>query len=253
MHIRMITDHRILIIAGFVSVWSLFSCQDKIEPIDTSDFGYDYFPVRVGSYKIYQSDSIVLSSAGTIRDTFHSYLKEEVDHFFINEGGDSIYVVKVYFKRLESDTFVYSKSVFVTKNKNKVTRQEDNLVFTKLVFPIAAGARFDHNQYFDSEIDLEIGGELFLSFYDDWNTRYEKTDEILSWDGNPYKSVIVRAVDDERTTLDKKFYYETYLEGVGLYTQDMVFLQDSKGGSTPIDQRATKGFYHKRKLLSYQP
>ena len=232
---------------------ALVSCTDKTEPVDTSAFGYDFYPVRVGSYRVYQSDSIVLRSAGTIRDTLHGFIKEETDNFFITGNGDTIYTLKIYFKRLPTDTFVYQKSTFITKDKYKVTRQEDNLEFTKLVFPIQKGVRFNHNQYFDARVDVEIGGEIFLAMYDGWNTRYESINTPLTWNGNAVDNVVVRLVDDSSTTLEKKYYYETYVKGVGLYRQEMVFLQDNKGGTIPLEERATKGFYHNRVLLEFQP
>lgn len=237
----------------FGCIISFVSCMDKTEPADTSSFGYDFYPVRVGSYRVYQSDSIVLRSAGTIRDTLHGFIKEEMDNFFITGNGDTVYTLKIYFKRLPTDTFVYQKSTFIRKDKNKVTRQEDNLEFTKMVFPIQKGVRFNHNQYFDARIDVEIGGEIFLAMYDGWNTRYESTNTPLDWNGSKVDNVVVRLVDDSGTTLEKKYYYETYIKGVGLYSQEMVFLQDNKGGTIPLEERATKGFYHNRVLLEYHP
>src|SRR5690606_4994624 len=115
------------------------------------------------------------------------------------------------------------------------------------------GVRYNHNQYFDPQIDIEIGGEIFLSLYEGWNTRYESIDQTLVWQGKNVDNVVVRLVDDETTSLEKKVYYETYVKDVGLYKQEMLFLQDNKGGASPIEERATKGFIHQRTLLAFQP
>lgn len=251
MNIRGIHTHlfTLLCIITLVSVFT--ACEDETANVDTSSFGYEYLPVIVGKFRVYQSDSIILRSGGTVRDTVSSQLKEVVDSYTVNTSGDTIYNVKVYHKRPADTAFVYQKTVFMTKDAQKVTRQEDNLVFTKMVFPLKSGTRFNHNQYFDPTIDIEIGGEIFLGMYNDWNTRVESFNGPLFWQGQQTENVKIRLVDDASTSLEKKLYYETYIKNVGLYSKKMIFLQDNKGGSTPIEQRAIKGFYHDLFLIQH--
>ncbi len=224
------------------------ACEKTTETIDINVLGKQYFPLETGKYWIYESDSVVLRSGGTIRDTLHGFLKEEVQSSFINGSGDTVFTVHVYFKRNWSDTFAYQKSVFVSKLPNMVTRQEDNLLFTKLVFPLKTGLRFNHNQLFDENIDIMVGGETLLDMYTDWNTRVESYNEVYNWAEKLSKKTRIRLVDEE-TSLDKKYYYEEYLENIGLYKKEMIFLQDNKGGTVPLPERAIKGFYHNLLLL----
>lgn len=241
-----------ILVFCFLSIIFLFSaCSDETEPEGNIDFGYEYFPLAVGKYREYVSDSIVLRSAGTIRDTLKSYIREEIIEQNISAEGDTMYYVNVYFKRKVDDDWKYQKTVFVTKSVQKVTRQEDNLLFTKMVFPLKAGLRFNHNQYFDSQIDIVIGGEVMRAMYDGWNTRVETINKDLLFEGNKVKNVKIRLVDDVSTSLEKKVYYETYIQNIGLYSKTMIFLQDNNTGTEPIEERAVKGFYHNLTLLEH--
>ncbi|MBK6783297.1 MAG: hypothetical protein IPG79_05675 [Saprospiraceae bacterium] len=58
-------------------------------------------------------------------------------------------------------------------------------------------------------------------------------------------------VDDVSTSLEKKVYYETYIQNIGLYSKTMIFLQDNNTGTEPIEERAVKGFYHNLTLLEH--
>jgi hypothetical protein len=236
------------VLLGFISM-NLHSCQNETEDGKNADIGYGYYPLKVGKYAIFHSDSIILRSGGTIRDTVSALIKEEIDGFFVNEAKDTVYSMKVYYKGQKDTAYVYQKTVFVTREKQKITRQEDNLVFTKMVFPMKRGTRFNHNQYFDSRIDINVGGEIFLAMYDGWNTRVEAVNEPLLYANKQVDNIRIRLVDDASTSLEKKVYYETYIKNVGLYSSKMIFLQDNKGGSTPIEDRAIKGFYHERILI----
>jgi hypothetical protein len=242
---------RILSCVCALSIFLLSACTDETETVDKSDFGYEYYPLSVGKYWEYQSDSIVLRSAGTIRDTLKSYLREEITTRTITGEEDTLYTIKVYFKRLPGDEWQYQKTVFVTKSNQKIIRQEDNLAFTKLVFPLKAGVRFNHNQYFDPLIDVMIGGEVMRAMYGDWNTRIESINNDLVFKGNKVKSARIRLVDDVSTSLEKKVYYEIYIQHVGLYSKSMIFLQDNNTGPEPIEDRAIKGFYHTLTLLEH--
>lgn len=226
-------------------------CENEKENIDPSTYGYEYFPLKVGQYWIYQSDSIVLFSAGTIRDTSASLIREDVVDFFINENMDSIFIVNVSGKSLPDGEWTFQKKIFLSKDSHKALRQEGNLVFTKMVFPIRPSVRFDHNQYFDPTINIEIGGEVFNAMYDGWNTRIDNSSTPVLWLGQPVENVRIRYVDDNSTSLEKKLYYETYIKGVGLYKKQMIFLQDNKGGAQPIEERAIKGFYHDLILVEH--
>lgn len=235
----------------FFAIITLVACEDEKEDVDTSSFGYEYLPLTVGKYRIYQSDSIILRSGGTIRDTVSSRLKEVTDSYTVNANGDTLFTIKIYYQGPNDSVFTYQKSVFMARDQQKVIRQEDNLVFTKMVFPLKAGTRFNHNQYFDPTIDIEIGGEIFLGMYNDWNTRVDALNGPLFWQGQQTDNVRIRLVDDSSTSLEKKLYYETYIKNVGLYSKKMIFLQDNKGGSTPLEQRAIKGFYHDLFLIEH--
>ncbi|MBK8621120.1 MAG: hypothetical protein IPN79_05015 [Saprospiraceae bacterium] len=239
----MISKIMLLLFAVFV-----FGCEKTTETIDTNILGQQYFPLKTGKYWIYESDSVILRGGGTIRDTLHGYIKEEVHSSFINGSGDTVFNVHVYFKRKLDDTFTYYNTVFISRLPNMVLRQEDNLLFTKLVFPLKTGLRFNHNQLFDQNIDVMVGGETFLDMYSEWNTRIESYNEVYNWAGDLLKRTRIRLVDEE-TSLDKKYYYEEYLENIGLYKKEMIFLQDNKGGTIPLPERAIRGFYHNLLLL----
>lgn len=247
-------QHKLLLIVSFfmIIILSLVSCSSETETYDESKLGKDFFPVETGKYWIYQSDSIIYRSGGVFRDTVRSFLKEEIGDSFVDLSGLKQYRVNRYFKRNIEDAWLYQNTWATYLDGSRAMRQEDNLKFIKLIFPFKKGSRWNGNQYLDTEINIEVGGEMLKNMYLNWNSRIESRDTLLTLAGKSYPSIIVNLVNDTTSNVDKKVVIESYGKNVGLVHKSVIILQDDSFSSEkPIEQRAKRGFFHQLILLDH--
>jgi hypothetical protein len=106
---------------------SFFSCTEKTEILDENLFGYEYFPLETGKFRIYASDSIIFTGGGTRRDTFHSFIREEVGDSFTDQEGKRGYKIERYFKREIEDSWTRMNTWTAYSEKTRIITNEDNL------------------------------------------------------------------------------------------------------------------------------
>ncbi|KXK40432.1 MAG: hypothetical protein UZ09_BCD002000402 [Bacteroidetes bacterium OLB9] len=226
-------------------------CISEVEIPDTSDYGYEYFPIEKGRSWIYQSDSIVFYNSGQEVDTFRSYLKEEIGDIIKDIDGTEIHKVKRYFKRNESDPWTPIHTWTTSLRDNKALRTEENLKFIKMVFPIKENLNFDGNLYIDPEIRIEVQGEA-LEPYKVWKTRIEDIDTLIRFHDTDLACMMIHLVDDT-TIVDRRRVYEFYGKGIGLVRKEMILVDtDSSKPDTPWENKILKGFIHTLQLLEYK-
>jgi len=235
-----------------IIILSFVSCSSEIETYDESKLGKDYFPLETGKYWIYQSDSIIYRSGGVFRDTVKSFLKEEIGDSFIDLSGLKQHRVNRYFKRNIEDVWLYQNTWATYLDGSRALRHEDNLKFIKLIFPFKKGSRWNGNQYLDTEINIEVGGEVLKNMYLNWNSRIESMDTIIEVGDVAYPSIFVNLVKDTTSSIDKKVVNEFYVKNIGLVQKSVIVLQDDNTSSNkPLEQRAKRGFIHKLSLIDH--
>jgi hypothetical protein len=228
-----------------------YACESETEILDESGFGYNFFPVAEGRSWTYASDSIIYSGVGTKRDTFRSFIKEEIGDKFTDLEGQTLYKVNRYFKRSENNSWSKINTWTVSMDKTRAIRTEENIRFIKMVFPIKKGLRFDGNVFVDENIKVEVGGEM-IEAYKNWNQRIEAIDEFYPYNGEAVKSIKVNLVDDI-SIIDRRKVTEYYGENIGLIRKEMMILDSD--GSRPNDSwesKAQKGFIHTMTLIDHK-
>ena len=114
----------------------ILTCNDRtIEEVDI-DFGYDYFPLEVGKYLIYQADSVIYDPAvnGTIIDTTSTFVREAIIDTTTDETGTVWYIVERSERVNTSDPWVLKRLLRLSSDPEKAIRNEDNLKFYKSGF-----------------------------------------------------------------------------------------------------------------------
>ena len=119
----------ILVITPFVS------CRNDKEERATK--GAEYFPIKIGTVKIYNVDTINYNPFNLTVDTISHEIREEVVEMFTDAAQDTVY-------RVELSTWSTSKSMwipfrsFLRKIKdNYAIETMENVEEVKLLFPIA--------------------------------------------------------------------------------------------------------------------
>lgn len=158
---------------AFVSV--LVSCQDDVEdPINEEIYGYEYFPLEVGKYRTYQVDSIqfdIGSDGLPVSDSSRFYLREEIIESFEDQTGKAIYRIERYRADQLGDPWVIVDVINESREVNQGYRQENNLRFINLVFPLREGTDWDGNAFIPDDMILFIRGES-IEFFKNWESYF---------------------------------------------------------------------------------
>lgn len=229
---------------------SVLSCKKETEMLDESTFGYDFFPVATGKSWTYASDSIIYDNGGAKRDTFRSFIREEIGEKFLDEEGHPVFKVYRFFRRNQNDAWTRINTWTTEVDSARAIRTEENLKFVKLVFPVKKGLRWDGNVFIDEDLRIEVAGES-IEPYKNWKHRMEETDEVYTYKGAGIPSIRVNLVDDS-SIIDRRKVTEYYGKGLGLVRKEMMIL-DSDGSKPgdPWEQKAQKGFIHTLTLIDH--
>ena len=195
------------------SVVIVWSCTETKE-VDPGSTGTNYFPLKVGEYRVYQvygaryysfNDSIV----------FSYQIKESVIDSFTNLEGGISYKMQRDKKYEENEAWKIDSIWTARKDSYSAISVENNVPFVKLTFPLAENKKWDGNKYNDADKDE----------YEMIQINKEYTTEFNSFG----KSVTIIQEDFPVNVEKKDFRKEVYAEGIGLVEKEytvLIYLQD---------------------------
>lgn len=205
------------------SLFALFlatACAEDEDPI-TVDFtaDYAYFPLELNQPLFYDQDSIVVfnTTGGIVYDTSRSEVRETLVEMFTEADGTENYRGERWQRRNENSPWRFIQTYTVSRTDGAAFRTEDNLQFTKMVFPIRENRRWDGNAAFDTRREIVVGGE-FLDVFNGWDYRYLATDETYTTpSGRSFPNALtIEQADVIDNLIDQRIAYEVYAPGVGL-------------------------------------
>lgn len=190
-----------------------FSCKKDRELEESPDLGYDYFPVTMGKYIVYDVDSIAyiqLPSADTITTKFR--IKEVIDSMFKDNQGRDTYRITRY-KKNYSPTISYDDIPWViqdvwTANLTATTAEvvEENTRYIKLTFPIVKNNKWNGNA------QNTIG---------EWQYKYTEVDKALTLNGLSFENTLTVLQKKETPAIYYKNYEEKYAKGIGIIYKEV--------------------------------
>ncbi|MCX2739193.1 hypothetical protein [Pontibacter anaerobius] len=122
----------LVVLAGFV-----VACEDKYKDPDPNVMGYDYYPLEVGDYRIYNVTDIRFMS--DVGDTTRFQLRERVDTTFFDQTNTLTYKIIRSIRGNENQEWVDDSVMVVTKSDAMVVETRNNTKHVKLVFPVKEG------------------------------------------------------------------------------------------------------------------
>jgi hypothetical protein len=203
----------------------------KLQTIDPEnvDLGYDYYPLEVGRYIIYDQHDLIYNSLVTIDTTYHV---KEVIHDSYMEGNEKKFIVYHYAKKTtDTDWPIQPDSVWTVVNtSNQLIRGESNIDYIKLVFPVKEGKTWNGNA-------KNTMGEITSSdkFYkmSDLNKAYTAPNGVV------YETTMkVTIANQEDAIVSKDIRYDIYAKGVGFVKMDYTtyyYKQDTSYPPQTID------------------
>lgn len=204
------------------------SC-DPIEYREVKSY-QDYFPVEIQKEKKFLVTNIIHNSFG--KDTSSYYLKEIITESFIDLEGDTAYRKERYW-RTDSTQIYDIKDVWVIKkSKNHLQQTEENISYTKLIFPI------EPNSFWNGNAFNNLGYKEYSvhSIHKGFNLYNLTFDSCVSINQN-YKSNLLEYENSQ----------EIYSLGLGLVFKEEIVLQINNGNLNDI----TQGNEYIQELIEY--
>tara|TARA_B110000027_G_scaffold102811_1_gene108846 strand:+ start:2693 stop:3355 length:663 start_codon:yes stop_codon:yes gene_type:complete len=185
------------------------SCK-PINYID-EDYYSKYFPIELNQEKEFLVTNINHSSFG--KDTVTYYLKEVISEKFLNLEGDSAYRIERFWKTDSMDNYEIKDIWVANKSLNFAQLVEENIRFTKLIFPFDVNVVWDGNA-FNNQQSQEY--------------RIESINTPYNVNGLSFDSSITVIQNYKSNLLEYENSKEIYVIGVGLvYKEDIEVLINS--------------------------
>jgi len=230
-----------LIFAIFATLFTFCAKKKVVEA--TSILGLDYYPTQVGKFVVYDIDSTVYDELSQTSKLYKYRIKEKLtENFTDNEGKPAIRIeryIKVYnpLKSYDSIPYVIKEVWMANADDKKIQVVENNLRYTKLIFPIKESTSWNGNAN-------NTLGELNYSY-----SYIDKTEVV---NGNSLTNVLFVIQRDDKTLIAQQYYTEKYAKGVGLvYREIKDIYSNNVVAGVPIEQRIEKGVIYKQILVNY--
>lgn len=232
----------------------LYSCKKDVTTV--VDIGKNYFPLKAGSYIVYNADS-------TFYDDFYVPTKVTNTKFRLKEKIQSFYYddqnrltarleryVKYYDSTVSYDSMQWTLKNIWVENVTSTTAEivQENVRFVRLVFPVKVNKSWNVNsQNFLSELDF----------------TYTSIDVKANIGGIVFDSVLQTVYDDGGGILTTRNYAtEKYARRVGLIYKQEINVESQPDPNatpsqlqlfyaTPILQRITSGYQYTWTIYSY--
>ena len=208
------------------TVFYLVSCQKKKDLTEPSVSVIDYYPLKLGSYFIYDVSKTDYNLAGK-KDTSYQ-LKLVFKETWIDLESRTSYKVFRYKKPNGSSEFSFDSIWQAVKDEQKrVIATENNVPFVKLSLPLLKDKTWDGNilNTYPKQIYKVVNiGNSFGT--------YSNTATIIQ--------------DNISNLIQKKYNSEIYAENIGLIYKEIQNLKLEFGTG-----KITEGFVYKQNLSSY--
>jgi len=192
-----------LLYTVFASIIVFFGCKKSNN--ESVNYYYSYFPLEVGSWIQYDVLDIIHSQLGS--DTAVYQLKEITTEEFLDNEGRLTYRIERYWRDDSNSNWSIKDVWYSNKTTTTAEKVEENVRFTKLIFPINTAKYWDGNAfnnlgeweyYYDSLHkpklinNLSFDSTITVIQRDNQNVvEYEKVKEVYAVDiGLIYKSHI---------------------------------------------------------------
>ncbi len=193
----------------------MYACNVKSTEPDGTYVGYDYYPLKTGSYIIYDVYDTLYT--GILRKDSLYQLKELI-YTSYQEGDEVKYTLYQYFKSTtDTEWPIQPDSVWTLVNtSNQLIRTENNIPYIKLIFPVKEDAKWNGNA---------------KNIYDEQSYTMKNLDQVYDVLGLSYSQTLMVEINKSQSIVDKDHRYEIYARGIGpikkeytVYAYDQNFL-----------------------------
>jgi len=207
------------------------SCDNNsTEPVDV----YNYFPLQIGKYQIYDVREEIYSS-GQKNPAIKSYQeKDEIDRMSTDGQGISTYIFSRSTRNTAADYWQKVKEFSVTSYPDKVLTNIDNQTFFSLIFPIDPTITWNGNIYNNLEEE---------------KYRYENINKPLQLDSQSFDKTLTVVERKDTSIIDRYIGIKQYGLGIGLILDDQIAYEYCQNDDCIGQEIIESGSHKTRKIV----
>jgi hypothetical protein len=207
-----------------VIAFVLSSCSDKQKIIPYT--GFNYFQSEVGSWVIYDVDSIVYDGFTNKVDTFRYQIKELVESEITDNAGRTALRIERFFRGNDTTDWQIAQVWSAVLTESSGERVEDNIRYMRLIFPVRRGRNWNGNAF------NTLGEQLY---------RYVETHQPEQINGLSFDSTLTVLQRDDFNLIETHKASEKYAAGMGMIYREWIDLKTEVNGSI---KEGLKLYYH---------
>ncbi len=219
-----------LLLGGILGMF-IWGCRSEVETPDPARLGYDFFPLELKQYAIYDVWQVIY----TINDppeTTRVQLKEVVVDRYLDATKDSVYIVHRLSRANASAAWQLDSAWTARRTPYLAIRKENNVDFVKLSFPLQEKTVWNGNLY------NTRGAETYQ--VQEFDKPYALSDTI-------YPKTLIVVQQDQTSLINVDQRKEVYARNTGLiYKERFVVNYDQAAIGTG---KIESGVFLKQTLL----
>lgn len=192
--------------------------------------GYNYFPVNIGHWVVYNVDSISYNDFTGEVDSFKFQMKEYVESVFADNEGNETYRLERFYRPDDTSDWVLKNVWAINLTASNAQKVEENIRIVKLVFPVESGTKWNGNIY------NNLGSQTY---------EYQNAGSTFQIGGFTFDSTVIVSQKDELTLISEKYEQEVYATQVGMIYKKYINLVKQPSGVI------TKGINYSYTIHSY--
>ena len=190
----------------------IMACQDNGEEgeLDPVRLGYEFFPLQVGAYIIYDVEEITYSSERSITTNYQ--LRTQVVDSFMNQAGSLTYVLHELRRDSPDDAWEFIQTNSLQRNETQGVFFDGNVPFLRLSFPVVAGKTWDGNALNAEPEDLYEMDSVFSAYITPSGQNIPETLTVIQEDNDDFTVNLIRR-------------FEIYGQDIGLVYKEEIDLR----------------------------
>lgn len=241
-----------------------WTCSKRtvVEPDPFIADQYAYFPLKIGKFLVYQTDSVVFDfslSGITVRDSTRTYVKEVVADTFRDVSGALTFIIERYERANEMAPWIIKQTAAAIRTPSQAIYSESNLRFLKLIFPLDLRSEWNGNLWIDQDREIEIAGERLRPF-SNWAYQVDSLNIPAAVGQFTFDSTLLITEADDQNIIERRLSRVRYAKNIGMvwreqwildtqYCNQIPFPADCE--TRPWEQKAEKGYILQQTLISF--
>ena len=202
----------------FTSITFFFGCNKSNN--ESVKYYYNYFPLEVDGWVEYDVVDIIHSQLGS--DTAEYQLKEIAAEEFLDNEGRLTYRIERYWRDDSNANWSIKDVWYSNKTRTTAEKVEENVRFTKLIFPINTSKYWDGNAYNNME---------------EWEYYYDSLHKPKLINNLSFDSTITVIQRDNENVVEYEKVKEIYAVDIGLIYKSHIDLDINLSNILDINSR----------------